>query len=90
VKESLTQTLSATWPAVRNVASWAVGVYWGTAHVLGAPGPTDWGDVFLVAACMSLPLAYRADELLKSRIKAAAEAGEPASSNGSDEVSHAS
>jgi hypothetical protein len=74
---------------VRNVASWAVGVYWGSAHVLGAPGPTDWGDVFLVAACMSLPLAYRADELLKSRIKAAAGTGEQ-STNGSDEVSHAS
>lgn len=63
-------TRSTTWPAIRNVASWAVGVYWGSAHVLGQPGATDWGDVFLVAAAMSLPLAYRADDLIKARLRA--------------------
>ncbi len=71
---------TTAWPALRNAASWAVGVYWGNAHVLGQPGPTDWGDVFLVAAAMSLPLAYRADDLIKARIRA--ETGEPASPNG--------
>jgi hypothetical protein len=90
-KSSIRTPWTTVWPALRNVASWAVGVYWGSAHVVGAPGSTDWGDVFLVAACMSLPLAYRADELLKARIKAAAETGEPPSTNGSDEaVSRAS
>lgn len=71
------------WPALRNVASWMIGVYWGNAHVLGQPGATDWGDVFLVAACMSLPLAYRADDLLKERLRAATP--EPASVNSETE-----
>ncbi len=71
------------WPALRNAASWAVGVYWGNQHVLGQPGPTDWGDVVLVAAAMSLPLAYRLDDLAKTRIRSVAEAA--ASVNGSDE-----
>lgn len=58
-------------------------MYWGQAHVVGHPGPTDWGDVFLVAAAMSLPLAYRLDDLVKNRIRSSAEAA--ASVNGSEE-----
>lgn len=66
---------------VRNVASWVVGVYWGTVHVVGQPGVTDWGDVILVMGCMSLPLAYKVDDLIKARI-----ATSPRQSvNGSDE-----
>lgn len=63
-------TPSTAWPAIRNVASWAIGVWWGSAHVVGQPGPTDWGDVFLVAAAMALPVAYRADDLIRARLKA--------------------
>lgn len=55
-------TFERTWTAVRDVASWGVGVWWGTG-IMADPSPADPWEIAVVAGLLGLPFVSRADEL---------------------------
>lgn len=87
------RTLWANWPTLRGMASWVVGAYWGNI-VVHDPGPTDWGNVLLVAGAMALPFAERFDtrrhlaQILPELVASSSANGNGDSSSPGDQAEH--
>lgn len=74
-------TFERTWTAVRDVASWGVGVWWGNG-IMTNPAPADPWEIAVVAGLLGLPFVARADELRRKAFGR----DEPPSVNGQDET----
>ena len=55
-------TWERTWAAVRDVASWGLGAWWGNT-IMSNPAPADPWEIAVVAGLLGLPFASHADRL---------------------------
>lgn len=72
----------ARWAQIRDVASWALGAWWGQL-IMADPGPADPWKISLVATLLGLPFAFRADALRRGEPERP-EVGPGQSMNGTD------
>lgn len=71
-------TFQQVWSAVRDIATWGLGAWWGD-KLMDTPGPVDLTKAVLVGSMLGLPFVFRADEIRRRALDRS-----PAPMNGVD------